>query len=36
MRCNQYTLNSLQLVLQLLQLRFSVHSVQQGLFETGV
>jgi len=28
MRCNQDTLNSLQLVLELPQLRFSVHSVQ--------
>src|ERR1700722_3882709 len=34
-RCNQYTLNSLQRVLQLVQLRVSVHSVQQRLFRTG-
>src|ERR1019366_9694731 len=35
-RCNQYTLNSLQRVLQVVQLRLSVHSVQQRFLRTGV
>ena len=35
-RCNQYTLNSLQRVLQRVQLRVSVHSVQQQHFRMEV